>query len=718
MILTIGMIVKNEEKYLRSCLKAISPILQQIDSELIIADTGSADSTVEIAKSFTDNVFHFEWCDDFSAARNSTLERARGEWYMAIDADEVFENVSEIIEFFRSGEYKKYNSATYIIRSFNSESRSEYADYNAFRLARITKDLRYSHPIHESLPLHTPTRQFSAVANHYGYLSESNEEFMKQKIQRNLDLLFKELKRQPQNHRNYLEIGRTYCLIKAFDSALEYHRKGLEYARKQKSPDPVLVNSFYAEIAHINYAQNQYSDVVTVTGEYFCNRKDPCELDLQMVFLQAMSLFQLGKEKDSIAPSKDYIVQYNKYVQDGFRTKNSIFYELKFADRDNFRILCMNLVLAYIKEQDYGSAAQVLAQIPVSEWKDGDQNFDRRLSLELNLMAESKNYSALPEMFKQTSGNGMIRLQAILEIQIEKEDLRDRILSEIAESDLKQSEYIHLLRLRHDFYQNQLTKQSVERFIDEIKDWTPLYADAIYFAFYCELDVLLLASAINAYSLNQLLFSSKYLHFKNMPLLICEKRKTLEEYTDISIKFWLSFLFLWSLGSGQLSKEETIRMFQAYSASVGEFLAAAYKEDFLINENAALLPLQLRVGYFCSQAANALKKGDKSNYIKFLKMVLQLYPEFKNVIEILLDDLKKSMADAESSRAIADKPAHTSEAGSLSEFERYALIVKQNIKKLISAGQYEQAAGLLSSYEELCPGDQEIGKLKKEINKK
>ncbi|MCL1986515.1 MAG: glycosyltransferase, partial [Firmicutes bacterium] len=64
MLLTIGMIMKNEERFLRDCLTAIKPILDNVDSELIIHDTGSTDNSIAIAKEFTDNVFEIEWRDD------------------------------------------------------------------------------------------------------------------------------------------------------------------------------------------------------------------------------------------------------------------------------------------------------------------------------------------------------------------------------------------------------------------------------------------------------------------------------------------------------------------------------------------------------------------------------------------------------------------------------------------------------------------------------
>ena len=526
---------------------------------------------------------------------------------------------------------------------------------------------------------------------------------MEQKTQRNLNLLFKELESQPQNYRYYLEIGKTYCLTGNFESALDYHTKGLESLKRQKNRDSILLNSFYAEIAHIKYASNQSSDVLNTIEEYFSVRKNRCELDLQMYFLEAMSYYKLEKYAEAIGPSKKYIDFYKEYHKGSYRTKDSVQYEVNFSNHDNFRLICINLVLSLLKKKNYTSADHFLKQIPISDWNDVDPNFDRRLSLELNLMAETKDYSPLPELFKQLNESSLSILQLMLESQLEDEEKRNLILREMTKFDIIQSDYISLLKLRYDFYQNQLKKQPVEIFIAEIKEWTPLYADAIYFALYCELDISFLASRINAYDLNQLFLASKFLHFSDLSRLIYKAFENIAECVDINSQLWLSFLYLTALISDQLTKEQTIRLFQAYSDSVGAFLTAVYKEEILTKENSDLLPIQLRVGYYCHLAAKALESDEKGKYVESLKTVLKLNPGFKNVIEILLEDLRKSM----------DKTVKKSD--SLSEFEKYAVIVKENIKRLISAGQLAQAAELLSSYEQLLPGDKEIGELRKDL---
>ena len=55
---------------------------------MIVVDTGSSDDTAAIALRCGARVLHFDWCDDFSAARNAGLEAARGRWILVLDADE------------------------------------------------------------------------------------------------------------------------------------------------------------------------------------------------------------------------------------------------------------------------------------------------------------------------------------------------------------------------------------------------------------------------------------------------------------------------------------------------------------------------------------------------------------------------------------------------------------------------------------------------------
>ncbi len=83
--ISLCIIVKNEERLLEQCLQSV----QGLADEIIIVDTGSTDSTKDIAKKFTSKVFDFVWVDDFSAARNESLKHATKEWILVIDADEL-----------------------------------------------------------------------------------------------------------------------------------------------------------------------------------------------------------------------------------------------------------------------------------------------------------------------------------------------------------------------------------------------------------------------------------------------------------------------------------------------------------------------------------------------------------------------------------------------------------------------------------------------------
>ncbi len=78
------MIVKNEASRLVRCLDSV----REFVDEIVIADTGSSDGTLEMVNKLAHKPLQFTWNDDFSAARNHTLDHATGDWIIFIDADE------------------------------------------------------------------------------------------------------------------------------------------------------------------------------------------------------------------------------------------------------------------------------------------------------------------------------------------------------------------------------------------------------------------------------------------------------------------------------------------------------------------------------------------------------------------------------------------------------------------------------------------------------
>ncbi len=84
---SLCMIVKNEEDVLSRCLSSVQGLVE----EMVVVDTGSTDSTKEVARKFTDRVFDFPWAEDFSQARNFSLSQATQQFCLWMDADDVID---------------------------------------------------------------------------------------------------------------------------------------------------------------------------------------------------------------------------------------------------------------------------------------------------------------------------------------------------------------------------------------------------------------------------------------------------------------------------------------------------------------------------------------------------------------------------------------------------------------------------------------------------
>lgn len=83
--ISLCMIVNNEQAFLSPCLNSI----KQLADEIIVVDTGSNDRSADIARVYGAQVFNVQWRDDFSLARNISLEKAHGDWILILDADEI-----------------------------------------------------------------------------------------------------------------------------------------------------------------------------------------------------------------------------------------------------------------------------------------------------------------------------------------------------------------------------------------------------------------------------------------------------------------------------------------------------------------------------------------------------------------------------------------------------------------------------------------------------
>ncbi len=82
---SLCMIVKDEEANLARCLASVKPIVD----EMVVVDTGSTDRTKDIAEFFGARVYDFDWSGDFAEARNFSLSKAKGDWILIMDADEM-----------------------------------------------------------------------------------------------------------------------------------------------------------------------------------------------------------------------------------------------------------------------------------------------------------------------------------------------------------------------------------------------------------------------------------------------------------------------------------------------------------------------------------------------------------------------------------------------------------------------------------------------------
>lgn len=234
MQLSLCMIVKDEAFFIEECLAAAAP---HVD-EIVVVDTGSTDGTREIAERFADKVLDFLWIDDFSAARNTSLAAATGDWILVLDADERIapEDFSRLREAMTSNEFNGYYlmqrnysdeelQSNWISLAASDEWSKQWTGYTEnpiLRLFRRSHEIFYEGTIHEIVDgtVSSTARHSLDVPIHH-YIDANPDRSRLERASRYLVLMDRLLEEQPDNGRIFGIAGST-----ALYAAQDYAKAG------------------------------------------------------------------------------------------------------------------------------------------------------------------------------------------------------------------------------------------------------------------------------------------------------------------------------------------------------------------------------------------------------------------------------------------------------------------------------------------------------------
>ncbi|WP_052429689.1 glycosyltransferase [Paenibacillus borealis] len=219
--LSLCMIVKNEAQHLEKCLLSV----QGLVSEIIIADTGSSDESIDIARRFGARIIELPWEHDFSKARNLTLRLASCTWILVLDADEALtdwrpEEVERLLETQSADGY--FLPFIHYVGEF---SEGDYVTDNVCRLFRNDERILFRGSIHEEVASSIWSLPGGNIAytalpvHHYGYLD--GELQRKHKTSRNLELIHSALKLEPHSIHLRYALGTEHYQQGNYNAAAE-----------------------------------------------------------------------------------------------------------------------------------------------------------------------------------------------------------------------------------------------------------------------------------------------------------------------------------------------------------------------------------------------------------------------------------------------------------------------------------------------------------------
>ncbi|HFJ9287060.1 TPA: glycosyltransferase [Bacillus toyonensis] len=328
--ISVCIIVKNEEETIQNCLESI----KDIANEIIIVDTGSQDTTIEICKKYGCNVYQYKWDYNFSNARNFSFKQASSSWILYLDADEELDiNKNNMIQKYICE--TKGIGYTFSIINYYGDYKKEENIYTMkqIRLIKNGCNIKFEGAIHEQLKISTEQIQnqiyhIPHAIHHYGYLQPIVRK--KEKYKRNMELLLQELNTGSKDPWILYYIANEYYQQQQFEkSKLFLTQASIQFLLLEKIPPSLLYKLKYDLLWITGQIEELLSNITYAIILY------PDYVDLY--YYQGLALYQKKQYKEALLSFQTCLKlgeENLKYlIERGVGTKKALWYQKKCLEK-------------------------------------------------------------------------------------------------------------------------------------------------------------------------------------------------------------------------------------------------------------------------------------------------------------------------------------------------------------------------------------------------
>ncbi len=258
-------IVKNEEKNIVKWLE----VMKQVADEIVIVDTGSTDQTVEIAIQAGAKVYHYQWNQDFAAAKNWTISKAHGKWILFLDADELFSE--DTIKSLREKLLEDAQADILLCKMINVDDNGKECDqFYQTRIFRNLPQICYTGRIHEYLTSQTThkiklEKAEDIVIYHTGYQAD----LIQEKAKRNLEILLEDIAKHGENPRYYAYLCDAYFSLEKYADAIKYAKLHLLKGKKSLTGESRIYQNYIGALEKLTMPIEQILAVCNQAIEAF-----------------------------------------------------------------------------------------------------------------------------------------------------------------------------------------------------------------------------------------------------------------------------------------------------------------------------------------------------------------------------------------------------------------------------------------------------------------